>query len=166
MYFAVGGRNTQSGLYRVTYDGNEPTAAAGPARSRGGCYRGPRPAAQARGVPRHAGPKAVEAAWPYLGHPDRFIRWAARRGDRVAGPVASWREKALAETSSPEAALNALLALTHVSAQRPGAPAARMTRRPTRPSATGSWRRSTGSPGTILGHAARSSTCCASTRWS
>ena len=36
----------------------------------------------------------------------------------------SWREKALAEASSPEAALNALLALTHVSAG-PGAPQAR-----------------------------------------
>ena len=29
MYFAVGGRNTQSGLYRVTYNGGEPTAPAG-----------------------------------------------------------------------------------------------------------------------------------------
>ncbi len=29
MYFAVGGRNTQSGLYRVTYNGSEPTAPAG-----------------------------------------------------------------------------------------------------------------------------------------
>ena len=29
MYFAVGGRNTQSGLYRVTYHGGEPTAPAG-----------------------------------------------------------------------------------------------------------------------------------------
>ena len=59
----------------------------------------------------------------------------------------TWREKALAEASSPEATLNALLALTHVSAKTRHT--ASMTRRPpTRPSVTRSWRTSTGSPGT------------------
>ena len=61
-------------------------------------------------------PKAVEVAWPYLGHSDRFVRWAARVAIEFQDP-STWREKALAEASSPEAALNALLALTHVSAQ-------------------------------------------------
>ena len=28
LYFTIGGRNTQSGLYRVTYIGSEPTAPA------------------------------------------------------------------------------------------------------------------------------------------
>ena len=32
LYFTTGGRNTQSGLYRVTYTGNESTAAGRPAR--------------------------------------------------------------------------------------------------------------------------------------
>ena len=49
-------------------------------------------------------PKAVDAAWPYLGHADRFIRWAARVAIEVQDP-AIWRERALAESSSPAAAL-------------------------------------------------------------
>ena len=66
----------------------------------------------------HKDPKAVDVAWPYLGHPDRFVRWAARVAIEFQDP-STWREKALAEASSPEATLNALLALTHVSAQDP-----------------------------------------------
>jgi putative heme-binding domain-containing protein len=126
MYFAVGGRNTQSGLYRVVYDGPDATAEAVPAEAR--------PTFEVRAL-RHElerfhgrrEPKAVEAAWPYLGHPDRFVRWAARVAIEAQDP-ALWRDRALAETSSPAATLNALLALTHVSAQdpahrRPGEPA-------------------------------------------
>ena len=91
MYFAVGGRNTQSGLYRVTYDGPEPTAEAVPAEGR--------PTFEARAL-RHElerfhgrrEPKAVEAAWPYLGHPDRFVRWAARVAIEAQDP-ALWRDR-------------------------------------------------------------------------
>ena len=103
MYFAVGGRMTQSGFYRVTYDGNEPTAESVPVEGRA--------TFEARAV-RHElerfhgrrEPKAIEAAWPYLGHPDRFIRWAARVAIEFQDP-SRWRERALAESSSPEAAL-------------------------------------------------------------
>ncbi len=117
MYFTVGGRNTQSGLYRVTYRGDEPTAPAGPSdRSASVDARGLRHKLEA--FHGHADPKAVETAWPYLGHPDRFVRWAARLAIEFQS-TCSWREKALAETSSPEAALNALLALTHVTASDP-----------------------------------------------
>jgi putative heme-binding domain-containing protein len=117
MYFAVGGRMTQSGFYRVTYGGDEPTVESVPGEGR--------TTFEARAVreelERFHGrrePKAIEAAWPYLGHPDRFTRWAARVAVEFQDP-ARWRERALAESSSPEAALNALLALTHVSAQDP-----------------------------------------------
>ncbi len=117
MYFAVGGRNTQSGLYRVTYHGSEPTVPAG--------LHDATAIVDARGLRHtleafhgHQDPKAVEAAWPYLGHPDRFVRWAARVAIEFQDP-STWREKALAEVSSPEATLNALLALTRVSAQDP-----------------------------------------------
>ncbi len=126
MYFAVGGRNTQSGLYRVTYDGpestTEPVPAEGTATFEARALR--------HELERFHGrrePKAVEAAWPYLGHPDRFLRWAARVAVEAQDP-ALWRERALAETSSPTAALQALLAVAQVSAQdpahrRPGDPA-------------------------------------------
>jgi putative heme-binding domain-containing protein len=117
MYFTVGGRMTQSGFYRVTYAGDEPTAVAIPTAGRA--------TAEARAL-RHElerfhgrrEPKAVDAAWPYLGHSDRFIRWAARVAIESQDP-AQWRDRALAEANSPEASLNALLALTHVSAQDP-----------------------------------------------
>jgi putative heme-binding domain-containing protein len=117
LYFAVGGRNTQSGLYRVTYEG-EAAAPEAPTEQA-------RQAAEARDLRHrleafhgHEDPSAVAAAWPYLGHADRFVRWAARVAI-MAQDVDQWREKALAEGSSPEAALNALLALTQVSAQDP-----------------------------------------------
>jgi putative heme-binding domain-containing protein len=116
MYFAVGGRNTQSGLYRVVYDGgaqveagaasNEPTNPARDLRRSLERFHG------------HADPGAIEAAWPHLGHPDRFVRWAARVAVEFQDP-GTWRDRALSESASPEASLNALLALAHVSAQDP-----------------------------------------------
>ena len=127
MYFAVGGRNTQSGLYRVTYAGPEPTAEAVPGEGRGD-VRGPRAAARARAVPRpHASrrpstPPGRTWATPTASS-DGPPGWRSSSRTRR-----SWRERALAESSSPEATLNALLALTQVSAQdpahrRPGDPA-------------------------------------------
>jgi len=115
MYFLVGGRKTQSGLYRVTYRGDEPTGQAVAADA---------PAVvEARATRRkleafhgHADPKAVETAWPYLGNNDRFIRWAARVAVEFQDPQ-TWRDRALADQSNPEAALQALLALTQVSAK-------------------------------------------------
>ncbi|MEM7396408.1 MAG: plastocyanin/azurin family copper-binding protein, partial [Verrucomicrobiota bacterium] len=49
------------------------------------------------------------AVWPYLGHEDRFIRYAARVALEHQ-PVAEWQGKALAE-SDRQTALTALLAL-------------------------------------------------------
>jgi putative heme-binding domain-containing protein len=122
MYFAIGGRKTTSGLYRVTYTGDESTAPAVPI-----------PADDLRSTRRmleafhgHADPKAVAAVWPYLSHADRFIRTAARVALEFQDP-STWRDKALAEEDRL-AALEALLALTRVSAADPahrpaGAPA-------------------------------------------
>jgi putative heme-binding domain-containing protein len=114
MYFAVGGRKTQSGLYRVTYAGKESTA---PPQS-------DNTGAEARAL-RHKleafharkDPAAVEVAWPYLGHEDRFLRFAARIALEHQDPKL-WSERALTETS-PEAALMAILGLVRVSATDP-----------------------------------------------
>ncbi|HEY4312561.1 MAG TPA: c-type cytochrome [Pirellulales bacterium] len=117
MYFLVGGRRTQSGLYRVTYSGEDvalwhPIAAepeerkARELRHKLEVFHG------------HADPKAVDTAWPYLGNSDRFIRWAARVAIEFQNP-ATWSERALAESSSPVASLEALLALTQASAKDP-----------------------------------------------
>jgi putative heme-binding domain-containing protein len=111
MYFAIGGRKTTSGLYRVTYVGTEPTAdpkqavAASEIRTKLESFHG------------HADPKAVETVWPYLSNPDRFLRYAARVALEFQDPK-TWRDKALSETN-PLASTEALLALIHVSASDP-----------------------------------------------
>jgi hypothetical protein len=48
-------------------------------------------------------------AWPHLGHPDRYIRYAARIAIEHQ-PVEQWRSRALSERD-PQASLTALLAL-------------------------------------------------------
>src|SRR6185436_8105510 len=58
-------------------------------------------------------PKAVQEAWPYLGHKDRALRYAARIALEWQDP-AGWREKALNEKDS-RTAIAALVALARVS---------------------------------------------------
>ena len=111
MYFTIGGRGTQSGLYRVTYTGSEPTVPANAAAN---------PAAEKARALRHklesfhAGthPEAVEFAWPHLGSPDRAIRYAARVAVEHQDP-ALWQKKALDEKRT-NAMLQAFVALCHV----------------------------------------------------
>ena len=119
MYFTVGGRGTQAGLYRVSVDPTVPVTAPAPAPA----PPTPRPAAAAEQSPAelralrhrlealHAQPNvaALELAWPHLGHADRHIRYAARLAVERQ-PVAQWQDRALNERN-PQAALNALLAL-------------------------------------------------------
>ena len=59
--------------------------------------------------------RALAAAWPHLGHEDRFIRYAARIAVE-AQPVQQWRDKALAE-SSPQALITAMIALARQGAK-------------------------------------------------
>ena len=93
MYFTIGGRRVQSGLYRVTYVGDESTEPA---------IQKSKPTREARlrhrlehfhGAPN---PKAISEAWQYLDHEDRFVRWAARTAVQHQ-PVGTWSEKALTE---------------------------------------------------------------------
>jgi putative heme-binding domain-containing protein len=114
MYFAIGGRRTQSGLYRVTYVGNESTAP-----SKGG----PDAGTEARAL-RHklealhkVDSTAVETAWPYLGHEDRYIRFAARVAIEHQDPKI-WQDRALNE-KDPAKAIAALLALARATGQDP-----------------------------------------------
>lgn len=104
MYIAIGGRRVQSGLYRVTYHGAESTEpAAKPAPNELHQLRTELESYHAEN------PNAVAAAWPHLGHPDRYIRYAARTAIEHQ-PLAQWKEKALAE-SDPEAVINGMIAL-------------------------------------------------------
>lgn len=114
MYVAIGGRKTQSGLYRVTYSGSESTAAA-TAPVGGEAARKVRRSLEA--FHGRQDPTAVKTLWPYLGDPDRYLRSAARIALEWQ-PVAEWRETALKETR-PDASINALIALARVSSRDP-----------------------------------------------
>jgi putative heme-binding domain-containing protein len=109
LYFAVGGRKTQSALFRVTYTGQESTApvAALP----------PTPEAKLRHELEKlhdagTGPEAIDKAWPRLGDKDRFVRFAARVAIERQ-PVEKWVERALAE-KDPRASIEALIALSRI----------------------------------------------------
>ena len=114
MYFAIGGRRVQSGLYRVTYAGDEDTSPI-PMKAEGGQGE----AAALRKL-RHEleafhgkqDPKAIATAWPYLNHDDRFIRWAARIVLEHQ-PVTDWQDKAFGE-KDPGRQLPALLSLARI----------------------------------------------------
>jgi putative heme-binding domain-containing protein len=106
LYFTVGGRNTQSALYRIAYTGNESTAPS----------TGTDAGAEARALRRRLeafhgkpDPRAAAAAWPYLSHQDRYIRFAARVAIEHQ-PYQEWQTRALQEPN-PVAAIHALLAL-------------------------------------------------------
>jgi putative heme-binding domain-containing protein len=114
LYFAIGGRQTQSGLYRVTYTGKESTAPAPTVSSTAPLVEARR---KLEGFHGKKDPAAVEAAWPYLGHADRFLRYAARVAIEHQD-AAAWKGKALSE-KDPQAALNGLLALVRVSGSDP-----------------------------------------------
>ena len=109
LYFAIGGRRTQSAVYRVTYVGSESTAPApalpltAEAKVRRELEKLHEP-----GV----GPEAVAKAWPHLASPDRFVRYAARVAIEKQ-PVAGWADLAVKE-ANPVARIEALIALARV----------------------------------------------------
>ncbi|AMV17005.1 family 16 glycoside hydrolase [Planctomyces sp. SH-PL14] len=109
MYFAIGGRKVQSGLYRVTYTGPESTEPVTDVTP-------PAPEVAIRksleAFHGKVDPAAIDAAWKSLSHPDRVIRAAARTAIE-SQPVAAWQEKALAETN-PQASLTALVGLVRM----------------------------------------------------
>ena len=109
MYFAIGGRKVQSGLYRVTYTGAESTAPAVAAVVKSDARELRRQLEALHLDPR---PEGVALAWPHLGNADRFIRWAARTAVEHQ-PLDRWAEKALTE-KNPAIQVEALLALARV----------------------------------------------------
>ena len=109
MYFTIGGRRVQSGLYRVTYAGKESVAPSGKSERSAEAVNA---AALRRSLEVFHGkqdPQAVATVWPHLSSSDRYIRTAARVALEHQ-PLAEWQEKALSE-SDVTAQLEALLAL-------------------------------------------------------
>lgn len=111
MYFAIGGRRVQSGLYRVTYTGSDDTTPK-PSRLEGEAKKAHEARRSLEAFHGRQDPKAVDLAWPHLSHADRLIRNAARIALEHQ-PAAQWESRALAE-KNPRAALTALMALCRV----------------------------------------------------
>ncbi|MEZ0276131.1 MAG: c-type cytochrome, partial [Roseimicrobium sp.] len=111
MYFAVGGRRTQSALYRVTYVGQESMVSVEPlAQTPEMKLRHELEKLHEEGT----GEDAIAKAWPHLSSPDRFVRYAARVAIERQ-PVKAWKEKALAE-KNPQALIEASIALARIGA--------------------------------------------------
>ncbi|WP_218933380.1 DUF7133 domain-containing protein [Rubripirellula lacrimiformis] len=124
MYFITGGRGSQSGLYRVSYDGSDVAETAVVAEKSLGADQ----AAQADQAQQSAAARevrhqleqwhrirdanAIDVAWPYLNSEDRGLRFAARLAIERQDP-ALWRERALSE-SRPTASIAAMLALARL----------------------------------------------------
>ena len=115
MYFTVGGRRVQSGLYRVTYIGNESTA---PARSvpGGKLGRQDRHSLEAHLQRDAAAASASELdhIWASLGSVDRGIRHAARAALEKQ-KVGNWKGRIKGE-KNPVIITAALIALARVDA--------------------------------------------------
>jgi len=107
LYFTVGGRGTQSTLYRVFYTGDEPTKPVDATNDEGKELRELRRHMEALHRPGSA--NAVDEIWPMLSHADRHVRYAARVALEHQ-EVAAWQQRALAETN-PQAAVQAIVAL-------------------------------------------------------
>lgn len=115
LYFTVGGRKTQSALYRLRYVGNESTASVTPNE--------PADVVAARHLRRRLeafhgrqNNDAIAPALAQLGNPDRAIRFAARIALEHQ-PVEKWREQAIALTD-PQAVITAAVALARMGSEQ------------------------------------------------
>ena len=109
MYFTIGGRGTQSALFRVTYVGDESTEKADYTDDKFAELRGLRHELEAMHYRMEDAAAAVSRIWPHLGHKDRAIRYAARIALEQQD-VTVWQERALKETN-PQTLVNAAIAL-------------------------------------------------------
>lgn len=105
LYFLVGGRGTQSAMYRVRYTGNESTSKVAPLE--------PTPERKlARSLETYHGvvdPAAIDAAWPHLSSADIFLRHAARVAIE-SQPAARWADRVFQEME-PQALITGAVAL-------------------------------------------------------
>jgi len=108
MYFAVGGRGTQSALYRVSYKGELSTKRRFTDNKLNGSLRIKRREMESFHGRQVAG--SIDKIWKNLGHEDRFLRYAARIALEHQ-PVSDWAALALGEKNL-QTSLTALLALT------------------------------------------------------
>ena len=109
LYFTVGGRGTQSELFRVTYTGTESTAPADLNEPRLALERALRRSIEVFHRQKATAVQIAGEIYPNLSHPDRFIRYAARVALEHQ-PAGLWQDRVLAETS-PEVLITGAVAL-------------------------------------------------------
>jgi putative heme-binding domain-containing protein len=114
MYFVSGGRGLASDLFRVSYVGDEPTGPVDAHDNRFAELRELRHKIESYQRPVNDAAAAVEFLWPYLGHEDRFIRYAARVALEFQ-PVDLWQQRILSAENtsgnSPATVISAAVAL-------------------------------------------------------
>ena len=115
MYFTIGGRNTQSALYRIRYAGNESIEATDPTDNA--------EANKARTLRRKLetfhdkpDPIAIPTAWPHLASKDRFLRHAARVAVE-SQPVDQWAAK-VADEENAQAQITGAVALARMGEEK------------------------------------------------
>ncbi len=115
MYFITGGRGSQSGLYRVTWDGPdvaEETLSTEQVQQAERAVAARQIRHQLEQFHRRSDAAAIDVAWPHLNSEDRWLRFAARLAIERQDP-ALWRDRALSELR-PKASIAALLALARL----------------------------------------------------
>jgi putative heme-binding domain-containing protein len=115
MYFVVGGRRTQSALYRIRYVGppiDEPLPTPEEMARDDEARRSRELRHELETFHGHQDVRATDFAWPHLGSDDIWIRHAARVAIE-AQPLDRWRERVSGEEHSTRA-LTALMALARV----------------------------------------------------
>ena len=108
LYFAAGGRGTQSSLYRVSYVGNESTAPIDGTDQAGRELRGLRHQLETWHGRSGGDLNFIKS---HLAHDDRFVRYAARVA-LESQPIDQWRTLAFSQ-SKPKGIINAMLAVAH-----------------------------------------------------
>lgn len=99
MYFMVGGRRTQSALYRVTYTGSETTSpASAPKVTPEAKIRKDLEALHGKSLTLPELNKVIA----HLGHPDRFIRYAARVALEKHNSSTDWTSVDLSRILTPD----------------------------------------------------------------
>lgn len=110
--FTVGGRGTQSELFRVVYTGTESTEPSLVKNTNTPAMHDLRKQLEAFHSKQSDPKPAVDLAFPNLNHPDRFIRYAARVALEHQSPD-SWREQTLGSTA-PYQLINGVAGLARV----------------------------------------------------
>lgn len=110
MYFLVGGRNTDSKLYRIRYSGPKDSYSKQTVLNKNQKLRNVRHSIEKFHQSGVDSDLAIEQSWPYLSHSDRYIRYAARVAIENQ-PVDKWQAKVFSEENS-RAIIYACIALS------------------------------------------------------